>query len=49
MCEGLDHPDAPPLDRWEAAQQLQRATEHTLMLAAAKPKGWRAEHLYEQQ
>jgi len=49
MCEGLDHPDAVPTDRWAAAQQLHKATEHALMLEAAKPKGWLPEHLYEQQ
>jgi hypothetical protein len=43
MCEGLDHPDAGPLDRWHAAQQLQAATQHTLDLEAAKPRGWDAE------
>eukprot|EP00775_Hariotina_reticulata_P009129 gene9129-biopygen11021 len=48
MCEGLDHPDAPPLNRWEAAQQLQQATDHALLLEAAKPKGWRVEQLYDQ-
>jgi Fe-S-cluster containining protein len=46
-CEGIEHPDAPPLDRWHAAQQLQLATEHTLALEAAKPAGWDAdEQLY---
>lgn len=46
MCEGLEHPDAEPLDRWYAAQQLQKATEHALQLEAAKPPGWDAEQLY---
>jgi hypothetical protein len=50
MCEGLDHPDAGPLDRWHAAQQLQAATQHTLAFEAAKPPGWDAdEQLYSKQ
>jgi hypothetical protein len=50
MCEGLDHPDAEPLDRWHAAQQLQAATQHTLAFEAAKPPGWDAdEQLYSKQ
>lgn len=40
MCEGIEHPEAPQLDRWHAAQQLQLATEHVLSLEAAKPAGW---------
>ncbi len=43
MCEGIEHPDAPQLDRWHAAQQLQLATEHVLELEAAKPAGWDCE------
>lgn len=43
MCEGIQHPEAQPLDRWAAAQQLQAATEHVLALEAAKPPGWDAE------
>lgn len=43
VCEGIEHPDAPELDRAYAAQQLQLATEHTLSLEAAKPAGWDAE------
>lgn len=43
VCEGIQHPDAPELDRWHAAQQLQLATEHTLALEAAKSVGWNAE------
>jgi hypothetical protein len=47
VCEGIEHPDAPQLDRWQAAQQLQLAAEHTLSLEAAKPADWDAqEQLY---
>lgn len=48
MCEGFDHPSAEPLDRWYAAQQLQKSTQHTMALEAAKPVGWDAQQeLYD--
>ena len=32
LCEGLDHPDAGPLDTTAAAEQLQQATAQTIQL-----------------
>jgi hypothetical protein len=42
VCEGIEHPDAPALDRWAAARTLQAATEGVIALEAAKPAGWEA-------
>jgi Fe-S-cluster containining protein len=45
-CEGLDHPDAPPLDTWAAVRALQQATAADAALQAAKPPGWSVDELY---
>jgi Fe-S-cluster containining protein len=40
ICEGFDHPDAPPTDLAEAARQLRTATAHDAarLLATPPPK-----------
>ncbi|KAI8470751.1 MAG: hypothetical protein J3K34DRAFT_249163 [Monoraphidium minutum] len=46
ICEGFDHPDAPPTDLAEAARQLRTATAHNaqrqLAFPPPKPKARRA-------